>query len=94
MRNDRVNPLSGLKPTDVLSLFRTWCLLCEKEHEPCETDDYGIERTPENVQAAMPRVGAAQYDGHCSGCSMAIDEGQMIAWLPDHQPTHEECWPS
>ena len=42
--------------------------------------------------AEAPRKFPAKYAGHCGGCNLPIFAGQLIAWLPDREVMHIECW--
>lgn len=52
----------------------------------------GREKREAAERAERPRIFAAKYEGQCPACDLPISVGQSIAWLPDHQPTHEGCW--
>lgn len=52
----------------------------------------GREKREAVARAEQPRTFRASYDGQCPGCNLPIVRGQMVAWLPERQATHEECW--
>jgi hypothetical protein len=53
----------------------------------------GRDKREAAANAERPRTFPAKYTSHCRGCNLPIAVGQVVAWLPDHAATHEECWP-
>lgn len=54
----------------------------------------GRAKREEAEAEEQPRTFAAKFDGHCLECDLPIQVGQIVAWLPDHKATHDECWPT
>ena len=52
----------------------------------------GRARREAIAESESPRLFAAKITEHCPTCSLPIHLGQMLAWLPDRQVTHQDCW--
>lgn len=57
----------------------------------CMMDD-GLPPEPK-PSVTVEAVFEARYDGHCSGCNLPINVGQMIAKLSDGRYMHHRCSP-